>query len=189
MKKSILGRLGLLAFALCLVTTCLLSGTLARYTTEITGTGTANVAKWAIALNQGGTAQTTDYTFNLKDTKETNALVNDGTIAPGDKGKIDIEIDGTGSEVAYQYSIALNTDNFTETAGNIKFYSDASFTTAWTDVADQTVALASVGTPVSKSIYWRWEGGETNNANDTTAGKAAADLTFTITLTAEQQLA
>lgn len=44
-KKSYAARLGVLAVALSLVTACLLGGTMAKYVTEVTGTGSATVAK------------------------------------------------------------------------------------------------------------------------------------------------
>ena len=188
--KKFITRIGVLALALTLVSTCLMGGTLARYSSEITGTGTANIAAWKIAFSQGGVAQTADFTFTLADTKETNDNVATNAVAPGDKGEIVIKIDGTGSEVAYEYKIELATSALTETAGNIKFYSDASYTTEWTNAGDfTTVALDKVGTAVEQTIYWQWVGGEDNNANDTTAGKAAADLEFTVKLTAQQTIA
>lgn len=196
MKKLHAARLGALALTLTLISTCLAGGTLARYTSEVTGTGTANIAKWSVAFKQkdGSTgaevSKTASYDFDLKDTKDGNELVNVNKIAPGDKGSFEVQIDGKGSEVAYEYKIELTTTNFSSTAGNVKFYSDKERKTPWVDKTDFTkVALNDVSTPVNKTIYWEWEGGETNNTDDTTAGKAAASPTFTVKLTAQQSLA
>ena len=189
MKKKFTARIGVLALALTLVSTCLLGSTLARYVSDITGTGTANIAKWNVALSQGGTPQTADFNFTLAGTKDANANVDANAVAPGDKGKIEVKIDGTGSEVAYEYKIALDTSAFTTTTGNVKFYSDAAYQNVWTNDSDYTkVALADVGTAVNKTIYWRWENDDANNANDTTAGKAAADLSFSVKLSAQQTI-
>ena len=59
-KKSIAGRLGMAAFALTLVTTCISGGTLAKYASEVTGTGTAVAAKWAFkaGTSEAGTSDT-----------------------------------------------------------------------------------------------------------------------------------
>ncbi|MCB6607208.1 hypothetical protein V3C10_07465 [[Clostridium] symbiosum] len=195
MKKLHAARLGALALTLTLISTCLAGGTLARYTSEVTGTGTANIAKWSVAFKQGTTFQTADYNFNLHETKKENGLVSTNTIAPGDTGEIKIEINGSGSEVAFEYKIELdNLSNLAENTGNIKFYSDAECKNAWpTTPGFTTVALGDVSTPVKKSIYWKWEGGEDNNAGDTNAGKEAAKgtaaPTFTVKLTAQQSLA
>ena len=57
-KRFNFGRLGALALALTLITTCLTGGTLAKYTSSTVGTGTATVAKWAVVLKANGTSQT-----------------------------------------------------------------------------------------------------------------------------------
>ncbi len=194
MKKLHAARLGALALTLTLISTCLAGGTLARYTSAVTGTGTANIAKWSIDFkhkNGAGAAdsKTANYDIDLKDTKDTNTLVNSDKIAPGDKGSFEVQIDGKDSEVAYEYKIELTTTNFSGTAGNVKFYSDADRKKEWKNETDFTkVALDDVDTAITKTIYWEWEGGEGNNANDTTAGVAAASPTFTVKLTAQQSL-
>lgn len=191
MKKKFSARIGVLALALTIVSTCLLGGTLARYASDIAGTGTANIAAWNVAFSQGnGEPETTDFNFTLASTKTANGSVASDAVAPGDKGEIKIKIDGTGSEVAYEYKIELNKSAFTATTGNVKFYSDAAFQTEWADDSNFTkVALGDVGTAVEKTIYWQWENNEANNTDDTTAGTAAADLTFTVTLSAQQTVA
>ncbi len=191
MKKKFTARIGVLALALTLVSTCLLGGTLARYASDITGTGTANIAAWKVAFSQGnGAAETTDFAFTLAGTKTANGNVASDAVAPGDKGEIKIKIDGTGSEVAYEYKVALDKSAFSATAGNVKFYSDAAYQNEWTNDADFTkVALGDVGTAVEKTIYWQWENNDANNTNDTTAGTAAKDLEFKVTLSAQQTVA
>ena len=189
MRKNFTARIGAAVLVLTLVSTCLLGGTFARYASDIKGTGKANIAKWSVKLKQGGQEQSTDFDFSLAGTKTANDKVDAQAVAPGDKGQIDIEIDGTGSEVAYEYKIALTKDAFTAATGNIQFYSDAAFTQPWTDTAAFTeVALKDVGTSVNKTIYWQWANDDTNNTDDTTAGTNAADLTFTVQLTAQQSV-
>ncbi len=58
---------------------------------------------------------------------------------------------------------------------------------------EATRVEAGSGAEVKKEVYWRWLGdeGDTQNANDTTAGIAAAatdaaDLEFTVKMTAKQ---
>ena len=50
-RKSQASRLGVLALALTLVTTCLTGGTMAKYVTEVTGNATAAVAAWSFKVN------------------------------------------------------------------------------------------------------------------------------------------
>lgn len=192
MKTKTLGRIVVLALALCLISTSLMGGTLAKYTTEVTGTGTTNVAKWAVAFkaDEGATTtsteRTTAYTFTLGDTRTDaeGTLVATDRIAPGSTGSIAVEIDGTGSEVPYTWSI---TANYGDLPSTIKFYQDSGYTTVLTSGSGWTgdVALNAVGTAVTKTIYWKWV--TETDAADTTIGIVGDTDTFTVVLKAEQK--
>ena len=58
-KKSYTARLGALALALTLVTTCLLGGTMAKYVTTVSGSGSATVAKFDVGIKGNDTTFTT----------------------------------------------------------------------------------------------------------------------------------
>ena len=108
-KRFNFGRLGALALALTLITTCLTGGTLAKYTSSTVGTGTATVAKWAGVLKDNGTNQTREQsTFDLIATGLHKSNVVDKKIAPGSTGSIPIEIDAAGSEVAATLSYTID---------------------------------------------------------------------------------
>lgn len=208
MKKNYVTKLGALALALTLITTCMMGSTLARYVSEVTGTGTANIAAWDIALEmtKGKETMTKDFSFNLYETKtkQNTNLVSENTVAPGDEGEFKISIKGSGTKVAYIYEVAVNTDAFSEKTGNIEFYTkdDKDQETKWTGIKETLVnAGADASNDVNETIYWRWVGeieGEskaisTQNGNDTTAGESAAEadaspLGFTVTMTARQFL-
>ena len=189
MKKYFLGRIGLLAMALCLVTTSLLSVTLAKYASALTGTGNVAIAKWAFKAGVNGTDIATDgSTFSLSETKKANANVAAGKIAPGDEGSIVVKLDATGSEVAIDYEIELDKTNLTKTGSVIKFYSNADCTTEITDKFTGTIALAAVSAPVEKTIYWKWDTASADSA-DTAAGIDGSTETFDIKVTATQKVA
>ena len=67
MKKNHAARLGALALSLTLVSTCLMGGTLAKYTTTVTGTATATVAKWVFNAYDA-TDNTKQFNVKLTDT-------------------------------------------------------------------------------------------------------------------------
>ena len=50
MKKNKFMRLASVMLMLCLITTCAISGTFAKYTTSATATDTARVAKWGVKV-------------------------------------------------------------------------------------------------------------------------------------------
>lgn len=203
MKKNYVTKLGALALALTLITTCMMGSTLARYVSEVTADGTAKIAAWKMVMEPGVAKKDEKFTLDLSTTKiGTNSLVKSDTVAPGDTGKFEISFDGRGTEVEYTYSIKIDTSKLIyakDKPVNIEFYEKDTNNkeTVWTDIE----GTAAVGTDVNinKTIYWRWVGeveGEsksTQNESDTTAGESAAatnaqPLEFTVTMKAEQKL-
>lgn len=189
-KSNFVARLSVLTIALTLVTTSLIGGTLAKYTTEVTGTGSAEVAKWSFKANEksGGSDK---FTVNLADTVDKNPNVTSGKIAPGSKGSFDIKIDATGSETALDYKIEFT--NIQNPIANLKFYPDASRTDGTeidlttTNAFDGSIALAETNKKVTKTVYWEWKDG-VNNTSDTEAGVAATKMTFDIKVTGTQKI-
>ncbi|MDN4469665.1 hypothetical protein [Gordonibacter sp. RACS_AR68] len=184
-KKSYAARLGVLAVALSLVTACLLGGTMAKYVTEVTGTGSATVAKWSFTAN-GKTD--TFGSIDLAKTAYTN--VAEKKIAPGTEGSFDIVLDASGSDVAVDYTIAFS--NLQNKPKNLKFYSDKDKSTEISDLATAltgTIELKDVGTAVTKTVYWDWAIGssDADNSTDTANGTAAKSMTFDIAVTGTQK--
>ena len=184
-KKSIAGRLGMTAFALTLVTTCISSGTLAKYASEVTGTGTAVAAKWDVEFKAdanattAATTQSSDtFTFNLQDTRTENAehaLVSNNKIAPGSTGSVALQahVKGT-NEVKTKTFATIDITSLGDLP--IKFYTDASFSSPITfsdkkaDVTINDSIAPGTEDTTQKVIYWKWDTSSTDTA-DTTIGK------------------
>jgi len=190
---KVVKSLGMAAVALTLVSACMVGSTLAKYTSEVTGNGTAVVAKWAPTFN--GIAGTDGQSFevNLSDSTITdNTKLATGKIAPGTKGSFAIEVGQGGAEVAFDYTVAISA--ITNMPKNLKFYSaekcepsdELNF-----DSVSGICQLASGnvkvgGTVEPTTVYWKWAA-DGSDADDTADGvKAAADASFTITCTATQ---
>ena len=186
MKKSkLFGRLGVLALALTLISTCFLGGTLAKYTTTSNGTGTVNVAKWTDIKYKDGAANA-NFTVDLAETKDANSNAASTKVAPGDVGSFSITLGA--SDVAYGYSVNITSTNLANDKAPIKFYSDAERTTEWT-TASKDLTLAQAQTEQTVTIYWAWDTAN-SDVNDTAAGSAAsAPITFDIAVTATQTTA
>ena len=174
MKKSTLRNLGVMAVVLCLVTTCLLGGTLAKYTSTITGGGTATVAKWSFNAN----GQTDTFTaIDLAESIAASDKINAKVMAPGTEGSFKIELDAGDSDVGIDYKIVIN--NLANKPANLKFYSDAAHATEITptdsayEFNGNIAANASTKT-TSQVIYWAWAYG------DGVDDKADAGATFTM---------
>lgn len=195
-KKSYAARLGVLVVALTLVSTCLLGGTMAKYVTDVTGTGSATVAKWSFKATNG-----TDTTANVDLASTAYGNVAEKKIAPGTEGSFDIEIDASGSEVAVDYTIAFS--NLQNKPDNLKFYADKEGKTEILDLGNYkglngTITLDKVNTKVTKTVYWKWPY-ETGSGDaikaadvvDTTAGAKETDgdrkVSFDIKVTGTQK--
>ena len=91
--------------------------------------------------------------------RQTNGKVADGYIAPGTSGQFQLELDGSGSDVAIDYYITIDT---IQKPVNMKFYADSEYTnelvineTGMINI-DGSIALENVNTPVTETIYWNW---------------------------------
>lgn len=114
-KKSILGRVGIVAAALTLATTSMMSGTLARYAMSKSVGAEAIIAKWNPTIKDGAGAEisgTIDLAASMKPAQVDQVnVVNIGKtgqdrIAPGTKGSTTIKVDVTGAEVPTICTIA-----------------------------------------------------------------------------------
>ena len=129
--------------------------TWARYRSVVGNNIVAQIAKWSFKVN-GEEEQFAD--INLADTISFEHVENT-TIAPGTYGSFDLEIDASGSEVSLDYYIDIN---IAQKPTNMKFYADSQYTNE-IQIVDNTIQiedeilLADIATPVTKTIYWKWE--------------------------------
>lgn len=81
--------------------------TFAKYYSSYNGTGEAQIAKWNFKVNGWSTSETEQ--ISLINTADDVSL-EDGKIAPGASGKIELELDATDSEVDVKYYIEATED-------------------------------------------------------------------------------
>ncbi len=203
-RKGLVLRLAVLAVVLCLVTMSLTAGTLAKYASEVAGNATATVAKWNVSFKDG---TNTDYTSSseiaLKPDKAKfvdKNLVVDNVVAPGITGALELKVDGSDTEVAFDYTIELDLANIKKgdtvtTDCPLQFFSDANCTTALDTTGNKvsvkgTVYTNAASKEASQTIYWKWV--SATDAADTALGEASATapVIFKIpaTIRAEQTL-
>lgn len=123
MKKNLVFKLGLFCAALVLVATCFVTNAWAKYTTTVSATDTAKVAKWSVAFKAGDTTVSQNTEIELFKTEMSNIYPNDhehyaenvhdgkALIAPGSTGTFVLEFSSL-SQVAVSYAVAL-TENST----------------------------------------------------------------------------
>ena len=204
MKKKNYNSIKIFAILLLLVmlVLMLIVGTYAKYTTEIEGSDSSVVAKWAWQINDTDVSKSdTEFSFNLFDTiKDTDGNnetdVKTTKIAPGTKGGFEIKVENL-SEVNANYNLTLK-----ETKG--QDVSDAKIeysiigtdkATDWTtdiNTFNLTNTLLDMETGSNTlTVYWRWaySPSETQDDADTAVGflaaNSASDANKTITIEAK----
>lgn len=189
MKKSIFAKIGAAAVVLTLVTSSLVGGTFAKYTSSANATANATVAKWNVAFKEGEDGAnnfTKGYEFTLQNDNE-EAKTTSGTIAPGSTGQIQLAVDGTGTQVGFTYEI---TANVVDLGGiPLKFYSDVardteheiSLTGDIVSLAKGEIGVDDNTKDASVTIYWAWDTTAEDSA-DTTLGEKQEDVKGTIAL-------
>lgn len=199
-------RIGMLLLVLCLISTAMLGGTFAKYTSEYAGKDTALIAKWKVTPKEGTTsfaispdpAVTLDLFSHAYDTNILATAGSSKIIAPGvassfvlniaNEGDVaarmtfDFDVTGTASTAPIEYSLDGATwGNLTTLDTNLEALA------AMTSVADTN------GTATA-TVYWRWPyeasanvyAGSTN-ATDTALGVDSANAprtTYILTITA-----
>lgn len=168
----------LVLLVLVVVTAMYVASTYAKYTGEVTGNGTATVAKWNFATDNTNANFVVDWTESY----DASTLV-DGKIAPGTSGSFDFELKNT-SETGVDFTVSFGT--VTGLPKNLKFYKDSAhtqeITLGTTEIKGQ---LATNQTEAFKvPVYWAWEyyTSDANDALDTTDGTAGASLTIPVTI-------
>lgn len=188
-KKNYTMRIAAGVMTAALLSTCAISSTFAKYTSESTGTDSARVAKWDIQINSTSMKTATQtFDFDLFDTTYDDAtspsVKSSGTenvIAPGTQGSFALVIKN-GSEVTATYAIDYTVTNSESIP--VKFSVDG---TTWTDnLANVTATALAMGSSKTITIQWKWEFSG-DDSTDTGLGEKGTDtLTVSAKVTATQ---
>lgn len=169
----------------------------ARYTSTVSGSGTAAVASWSFKAN-GETETMAENVDLLKTMSEVNGKVAPKHMAPGTNGNFVIDIDATGSEVAVEYNVVLS--NFSNIPQNLHFYTDSAkqneiTVSSGSYTVSGYIPYSATENAMKKTttIYWDWpyqtvgEDDEATAANDAQDTRdAGQDITCDITVTGWQ---
>ena len=160
-----------------------------KYTSSYKGSSTSTVAKWSFKVNGHSDEEIGDIDFVQTIENQNNVV--EKKLAPGTQGKFELTLDGTGSEVAIDYKIALT---ITEKPRNLKIYEDSEYKKEVTEQNGEfditgSIPLEEVNTPLVKPVYWKWayETGTTeeeiksNDKIDTEDNKKSVTMAIKVT--------
>lgn len=175
-KKNHTMRIAAGVMTAALLSTCAISSTFAKYTSESTGTDSARVAKWDILFGDKTTMNET-FEFDLFDTTYGDATSpsvksskDDKVIAPGTQGSFALVIKN-GSEVTATYAIDYTVTNSESIP--VKFSVDNG--TSWKhDLTDVTAVTLAMGSSETITVQWKWEFSG-DDSTDTGLGEKGTD--------------
>lgn len=183
MKKNKMMRIASVLLVAVLLSTCVISGTFAKYTSEFTGTSTAKIAKWDVKVANA----TNTFTFNLCDTvldtnggaAERDVATAEGStiIAPGTKGQFKIAVTNS-SEVNAEYAATFTYKvDGTAVAAN---------TLPITFTATSATGNIAMNNSTEIVVDWVWAFLETDDANTTDLNLAGKEITVEVAVTVSQ---
>ena len=205
MKKNNMMRIASVLLVAVLLSTCVISGTFAKYTSAIKAEDSAIVAKFAVkafgedaVANDTATVEIFNTVYDTKgvdnfatatgvDDVEVRNAADDAApiVAPGTWGKFSYTLENE-SDVVVTYAV----DYTIEEAGIPLLWSIDG--TNWTDtLADVSATQIAIdGDDVTITIYWQWAYEQTDvatgDATDTSlghTGTAAPSITIDVTFT------
>jgi len=178
-KTNKSGVLLLVLLVLVAVSAMYVASTYAKYTAEVTGSGTTTVAKWAFDTENA----TQDISIVLNGTVDASTLIAD-RIAQGTSGNFAIELSNKQSEVGVEFTIEFTgTENV---PSNLVFKQNGNVVDP-TNGDTITGKIAQNGT-LSVPLTWEWPyyTSATDDGEDTTDGKAGKQMTLNVKITGVQ---
>lgn len=163
--------------------------TYARYTDTFTGTGTADVAKWAVKVTG---EDTKEFDLTLVPTEDVNVAA--GKLAPGGTAAGTIELDLSGTEVSTEYTLTIGDVSKLPAGVTIsKIEAKNGGSTIELNAGNNftdTITHEEIVTngKVELTVTVEWANDEDNNATDTAAGVADTDLTIPVSVFVNQYL-
>ncbi len=199
-KNGFLKAAGLMLVVMMLAT-CVLSGTMAKYTsTGSAGVSALTPAKWDIQVN-GSTFETglSTLSWTIAANKSATSAVDNTKMAPGTWGYAVIKVENKGEVNATLQVSKFTAPTIDDPSSGLTFgcYQQASEKSSYSDITTGGTDLSSGGNSATLApegvayIYvvyqWTYEVDADNNAKDTAMGKTPTEITIgSLTITATQ---
>lgn len=163
----------------------------AKYTSDGKSNTSINIAKWKVAMKINNSeiysshnTISLPFEINLKDTIIANNY-SMTKVVPGTKGKIQINLDFSGTEVNAEYAVIIALPGLLQNSvpPNLKFYKDANCTVPYPNVIENaeyqkylngtstftpeytTALMAEFNAEKVSTIYWKWNFTDDNENN------------------------
>lgn len=198
-KKRVF-RIAVLLLVLCMISTVMISGTFAKYTSVYAGQDTALVAKWDLTMTDGATEFNIEppiATLNLfSHAYDVNITQSDGhyIIAPGVDGSFNLNLTNN-SDVAAEISFDITDSNPADAGSDtyipIVFSLEDNFETVFNNVTelenklnnfngDSKLIKLDIADPdgnndnFTNTVYWKWDFEAGRDTKDTKLGTTSS---------------
>lgn len=168
----------------------LVQDTYAKYTSSANANTNITISRWNILVNNQDIKNNSNFTNTIKPVFEDNENIATGVIAPTSKGYFDIIIDGTKTDVSFQYNINLALSSLNTVSDlkltNYKVNDDDTLHQIENNVISNQVLYDSDNKIIKYRIFVEWIDGDAetmNNEADTEAainGIAAYDIAINV---------
>lgn len=110
LNKKVKAFIAIIALFYCVT---LIQSTYAKYVSGVDANTNLAIARWKIMLNDVDITTESSFTGEITPVLSGNTYISDGVIAPTATGYFDIVIDGSDTDVSFQYTIDVDhsTDN------------------------------------------------------------------------------
>lgn len=165
----------ILALSILVLLLAVCFGSYAIYKSSGTGSSGVDAAAWVVKVNNDNIV--TSNTFTLGNVSWTGTRYGqNGKIAPGDRGTIDIVIDASGSEVGVSYTVDISSINTGNPNLTVAAASGSSLT--------GTIAYGSTMTEtVTLDVVWNGVDSAQANSDDITTAGNNISIPVTVTVT------
>ena len=192
-KKTVMS---IIAVAMLLtVSLYFIGGTYARYIDTFTGNASVTIAKWNVALTDGGEPVSSTIDLTLEPEKTSNVV--SGKIAPSITASGELELNLENTEVAVDVIAGVEeaqlADIFGGADAEVKVTIDGEDYTGGLSGTGKTISLVSDSAFTESNgkktikISIKWVNDDGNNSTDTAKGKAATGTPITIPVTVKVQ--
>ena len=195
-KKKIIPLINIvLLLVTCVVVYVIyVSGTNARYKSDVSGTASAPTAKWAMKVNEVDIVNGATSFGIVPITLSSTTKVAPNMIAPGMVAVASFDIDPSGVEVSFEYDIELGNIVGAPTAfevvvkaGGVKVEPVNGKYSGIKMLQGNTSAMTALDKiPITIEVLWK--NNEANNANDTEVALLISSLELPIAVTAKQHI-
>lgn len=168
----------------------LVQDTYAKYTSSANANTNITISRWNILVNNQDIKNNSNFTNTIKPVFEDNENIATGVIAPTSKGYFDIIIDGTKTDVSFQYNINLALSSLNTVSDlkltNYKVNDDDTLHQIENNVISNQILYDSDNKIIKYRIFVEWIDGDAetmNNEADTEAainGIAAYDIAINV---------